>query len=600
MLRILFLLGVAGTVLAQTAPTPKSGLPLKTERKLEFTTDEGTWLSVDVSRDGNTVLFDLLGDLYTVPIHGGEAKAITTGLAFDSQAVYSPDGSMITFVSDRSGSENIWIAKADGTEPKQLSKDQQGDFVSPSWTPDGEYVLVSRNNASIGTHEIWMYHVKGGAGVQVTKALPTPATPREKRLNFLGAVASPDGKAFYYARRTGNFTYNASFPLWEVVRKDRTTGDEDVIATAPGSTFRPVLSPDGKKLVYGTRFDTETGLRIRDLATGEDHWLKYPVQRDDQESRATRDVLPGYSFTPDGKEVVVFFGGKINRIQVSTGEVSPIPFTARVALDLGPSLYVASRVEEGPVKARLIQAASQSPDGKHLAFSALTHLYAMDIPGGNPGRMTTSADREFHPSWSPDGESLAYVTWGPQGGQIWKVRTTGQFKPIQLTSTPAFYQDPVWSPDGSRIVALRASTRARMEALGGFGGQAGMDVVWLPKEGGDPQVVVPARGVGKPHFVHDSNDRIYVYSPTGLQSFRFDGTDRRTHLKVVGKNLGGGPEPPPASDVRMSPNGRQALALVNSQLYLIDVPVTGGEAPTVNVSSPSVPVKKLTDVGADS
>src|SRR5438477_839817 len=140
------------------------------------------------------------------------------------------------------------------------------------------------------------------------------------------------------------------------------------------------------------------------------------------------------------------------------------------------------------------------------------------------------------------------------------------------------------------------STRDREEAQTG---PAGLDVVWISKDGGQPQLIVPARGVGKPHFTHD-NDRVYVYSQQGLQSFRFDGTDRRTHLKVVGKNLTNAPQPPAARDVRMSPNGKQALALVNDQLYLLDVPVTGGDAPTVNVSSPSVPLKKLTDVGADS
>jgi hypothetical protein len=145
------------------------------------------------------------------------------------------------------------------------------------------------------------------------------------------------------------------------------------------------------------------------------------------------------------------------------------------------------------------------------------------------------------------------------------------------------------------VVALRGSIRDREEAQG----QSGLDVIWVPGQGGEPQLIVPARGVGKPHFTHD-NERVYVYSPQGLQSFRFDGTDRRTHLKVVGKNLTNTPQPPAARDVRMSPNGKQALALVNDQLYLIDVPVTGGEAPTVNVSSPSVPLKKLTDVGADS
>jgi len=577
----------------------KPGLPLKPERKIEFTVDEGTWLSLNVSPDGKTILFDLVGDLYTLPINGGQAKRITSGLPFDSQPVFSPDGKMIAFTSDRDGGDNLWIANADGSDPKQLSKDKQADFISPSWTPDGEYVLVSRNPEGLGTHETWMYNIHGGSGVQVTKSAPTATTTPQQRLNFLGAVASPDGKYFYYARRTGSFTYNATFPLWQVVRHDRTTGDEDVLTSAPGSAMRPVLSPDGKTMVYATRFDTETGFRIRDLNSGEDRWLKYPVQRDDQESRATRDAMPGYAFTPDGKELVACYGGKIHRIQIATGEVTDVPFTAQVSLDLGPELKFESRVEEGPVHARLIQQPVPSPDGKRIVFSSLTHIYTADVPGGKATRLATGSTREYEPVWSPDGQFIAYVTWAESGGHIWKIRADGQGQPQQLTSIPGYYQDPAWTPDGDRIVALRGSTRDREEALGGFGAQSGLDVVWIPKDGGEPRLIVPARGVGKPHFTHD-NDRVYVYSPQGLQSFRFDGTDRRTHIKVVGKNLTNAPQPPAARDVRISPNGKQALALVNDQLYLLDVPITGGEAPTVNVSSPSVPLKKLTDIGADS
>jgi Tol biopolymer transport system component len=605
MRRILYTLAVLVCLSAQDKkPAAKPGLPLKPDRKIEFTVDEGSWLSLSVSPDGKTILFDLLGDLYTVPITGGAATRITSGLPFDSQPVFSPDGKRIAFTSDRDGGDNLWIANADGSEPKQLSKDKDGDFISPAWTPDGEYVLVSRNQQGLGAHEIWMYNIHGGSGVQVTKSIPTGQTaanlPQNQRLNFLGAVATADGKYFYYARRTGSFTYNVTFPLWQIVRRDRTTGDEDVITSAPGSAFRPVLSPDGKQLVYGTRFDTETGLRIRDLATGEDRWLKYPVQRDDQESRATRDVFPNYAFTPDGKELVVFYGGKINRLQVATGEATPVPFQAQVSLELGPELKFESRVEEGPVHARLIQGPVQSPDGKRLVFSSLTHLYALDVPSGRPARLNSGNAREYEPAWSPDGRYVAYVTWSAaEGGYIWRQRTDGQSQPERLTNISGYYQDPAWTPDGSRIVALRGSIRDREELQTGMGPQTGLDIVWIPASGGAPQLVVPARGVGKPHFTHD-NDRVYVYSPQGLQSFRFDGTDRRTHLKVVGKNLTQAPQPPAARDVRLSPDGKQALALVNDQLYLLDVPVTGGEAPTVNVSSPSVPSKKLTDIGADS
>ncbi|HWZ31391.1 MAG TPA: amidohydrolase family protein [Bryobacteraceae bacterium] len=595
--RLLLILACV-TLAAQDSkpPAKKPGLPLKSERKIEFGTDEATWLSLTLTPDGKTIIFELLGDLYSLPVTGGAAKPITTGMAFDSQPSVSPDGKRIAFVSDRDGSENLWICNIDGSDPKQVSKDAQGDFESPSWTPDGDYVLVSRkpNNA---LHEVWMYNIQGGSGVQVTKSSPTATTTPQQRLRALGVVASADGKYFYYARRTGNFTYNATLPLWQVVRRDRITGDEDVITSAPGSAFRPTISPDGSKLVFGTRHDTETGLRVRDLATGEEKWLKYPIQRDDQESAATRDVLPGFSFTPDSKDIIISYGGKIHRVQVSTGEASDIPFTANVSQELGPELKFASRVEEGPVKARLIQTPSESPDGKRIVFSSLTHLYKMDVPGGKATRLTPGNAREFQPAWSPDGQWIAYVTWTDDGGDLWKIRADGSGAPIKLSRLPAFYRDPVWSPDSKRIVTLRQARQARLNGTNGFAQSGlGMDVVWIPAEGGDATLIVPARGTGRPHFTHDA-DRIYVYSNQGLQSFRWDGTDRRTVIKVEGRSRG--PQPTPASEVRISPDGKHALAKLNEQLFLIAMPAAGGDTPAINVNTPSVPVKKLTDIGAD-
>jgi len=597
----------AGEVKPGADAKPKE-LSLEPTRRIEFETHEATWMSLDVAPDGRTLVLELLGDLYTLPITGGEAKPLTSGMAFDSQPRFSPDGARIAFLSDRTGAENLWIAAADGSGPLQLSKDENSEFASPEWSADGRFVMVSRMPQGARTFELWMYHVDGGAGVRITNAKADPKAPPRQRHNAIGVVASPDGRYLYYATKRGGFEYNASFPMWQVARRDLVSGDEDVLTSAGGSAFRPALSPDGRRLVYGTRHDAQTGLRLRDLETGEDRWLLYPVQRDDQESRFTRDLLPGYDFTPDGAELVLSYGGRLHRVSIATGQSHEIPFTAKVSQGLGPLARFPRGVPEGPVVSRLIQAPAESPAGDRLAFSALTRLYVRPLAGeAGPVPLSDPDQRAFQPTWSPDGAWIAYVTWSAEGGHVWKARVDGQGSPQQLTRNPAFYASPAWAPDGERIVALRAPSREHVLQSFDLGAPAGMDVVWLPAEGGEARLVIPARGVGSPHFGPEP-DRIYAYlsggpfgggGTGGLHSVRFDGSDRREHLKVTGTGLYAAEEPVPADDVRLSPDGRWALAHVENQLYLIAVPRVGGDAPTVNVDQPSVPVARLTDVGAD-
>src|ERR1700676_1283918 len=575
----------------------KKVLSLKSDRKIEFTTDEGTWISLDVSPDGKSIVFELLGDIYTLPIEGGQAKLISGGMAFDSQPKFSADGKWIAFISDRDGSENVWITHPDATEGNKASRKPNAEFASPSWAPDGNYLYVSKAGFGINTFEIWMYHVQGGTGVQITKAKPAPTTPRNERHNALGVTPSPDGKYPYYAVRHGGFAYNAQFPLWQIARRDRKTGDEDILREQAESSFRPVLSPDGTQLLYVTRYETESGLRMRNLQTGEDRWVRYPITRDDQESRFTRDLFPGYAFLPDGKEIVYNQDGKIRRLNITTGAENVIPFTAQVSQELGPKLDFPQKVEQGPVRVRLIQGPVESPDGKRMVFSAMTHLYIMDIPGGKPKRLTSGKAHEFQPAWSPDGKSIAYVTWSSAGGQLWKVSAAGG-TPQQLSKSDALFSKPVWSPEGTRVVALRGNAYDRDRLQFDSGQTHNADLIWIHAQGGDENLILPARGAASPHFTHDK-DRIYLYTPQGLVSLRFDGTDRRTHIQVKGTGGYFAEEPIAADDVQASPDGQWVLAHVMNQLYVTAMPVVGGEAPTVNVSSPSVAVKRLTDIGAD-
>ena len=602
----------------------EEGLPLKTDKKIEFTTDEGTWMSLDVSSDGKTIVFDLLGDIYTVSTSGGEAKKIVGGLSFESQPKFSPDGKKIVFISDRSGAENLWLSDADGSNPKPLSKGRNTSFLSPSWTSDGNYVIASKATEGLGTFSLWMYHKDGGNGVHVGEPEPPPPPPGQgqpgpPRRNKYGAVATPDGRFIYYAQRNGPFTYNAQFPLWQIVRFDRETSETSTITNAQGSAMRPVLSPDGKKLVYATRFESGTALRVRDLETNEEHWLINPVTRDDQESRATRDTMPGYAFMPDGKSLVVPIDGKIQRVDMESCKATVIPFTARVEAEIAPRVYFQNRVDDSPtLRARLIRWPALSPDGKRLVFSSLSKLWIMDLPSGSAKRLTDSTVGEFMPSWSPDGRYIAYVTWSREGGHIFRVSADGNAKPEQLTRRSAHYANPVYSPDSSKIVFGSGATSDQLFAdltihdpdvlpdstmepseITGIGQGTGIDLRWIPASGGESTLIGSAQGGRSPHFTNDPN-RVYVTTQAGLVSMRLDGLDRRTHFKVTG--TGTGPNPANADEIKVSPDGQRAFVNLQGKHYLVNVPKAGKETVAISLTPTgpsSVPAKKMSAEGGD-
>lgn len=577
---------------AQREKREKTSLPLAAARTLDLDTQEGTWLSVDVSPDGRTVVFDLLGDLYTVPIGGGDATRITSGLAFDGQPRFSPDGTKVLFVSDRSGNDNLWTLEVASGDTAQVTKSSGGMWVSPDWAPDGQYVVASTGETRLGVVKLWLGHVDGGSG-QVLREEP-------EQLKTVGAAVSADGRYIWHAQRTRAWVYNAQFPQYQLAVYDRETGDTFARTSRYGSAFRPTLSPDGRWLVYGTRHESESGLRIRDLDTGDERWLAYPVQRDDQESIADRDVYPGMDFTPDSREVVASYGGKIWRIPVDGAAAVAVPFRVREQLAVGPEVNFEYAIEDSELfTVRQIRDAVPSPDGGRLAFTALDDLYVMDYPGGEPRALDDGDVTQAQPAWSPDGRWIAYVTWGPDGGHIVKARADGSDDPQRLTSVPAQYEQVVWSGD-DRIVALRDPARAFQEAAGGGIGGAESDIVWVPGGGGAVTLIAPAAGRGSPHFAEDS-DRIYLHnSNDGLVSIRWDGTDEKAHVKVVGATRPGQEQRTRASVIRMAPRGDRALAAVDNDLYVVTVPIVGGDTPTIsiaNLSNTAFPARKLTEIG---
>jgi len=573
--------------------------PLPGERTLEFDAQEGTWMSVDVNPRGDTLVFDLLGDLYTLPVAGGEARLLLGGVPFDAQPVFSPDGARIAFVSDRSGSDNLWVANADGTGLHQLSRDTgTEEFSSPAWTRDGRSVLVSRKAGRRDEFGLWLYDLAGGLGVRLEEGTQ-PAG------EMLDVALSPDGRSAYYAGRSRAAATLFFTPAWEILRRDLRSGATAKIVTAPGGALRPVLSPDGRQLVYGTRFDGQTGLRVRDLGTGQDRWLLYPIDEDAQHGNVSRGLLPGFAYLPSGDALVIGYGGKLRRVEFATARAEEIPFSAHVRLALGPSLTHDVPIETGPVRARLIQGPVQSPEGGRIAFSSLAHIYVADLAGGAPRRLTAGDDPQFQPAWSPDGRTIAYVTWTARdGGQLWTARPGG--KPVPLSEPGAFYSDPVFSGDGRHVFALRSSNYERMLLQEEVTPNRFSDLVRIPSGGGEAVVVVHAGHGARRPFVTDDATRVFYSTPEGVVSVRSDavdgqGADLRTHLRVDGLHPWTSPgRPIPLDEGVLSPDGRWLLTSMANQLYALAVPPAGPETPVVKLTEtsrrPSLPVSRR---GAD-
>lgn len=606
----LLLAALAGTAGAQAATSdstrrtaPESDLPLIPTRALRFTTDEGTWMSLDLSPDGRTIVFDLLGDLYTVPLTGGAATRITSGSGFDGQPRFAPDGKSIVFVSDRSGSENLYTVDPQGTRVRPLTRGFNQAFISPEYTPDGQYVVVSKSN------DLWLYNIGGGSGLRLTGATPaTPGAPEgggSVPTNFMGASPSPDGRYIYAGARTGPAGYNQMMGSTQVVMYDRRTGRVATRTLNNGNGFRPAISPDGKYLAYASRQMSVTGLKLRELSSGDERWLANDIQRDDIESRGSRDLLPGYAWTTDSKAIVLAHHGRIWTLDVVTGKQVQIPFTAQVDQMIGELVKFEYPVNDSVLTVRQIRDARPSPDGKRLVFSALDHLWMMDLPNGTPRRMTTSTDGEHLPIWSPDGRHVAYVSWTEDGGDIYRISAAGG-RAEKLTTQSAYYDDIAYSTNGTRIVAQRAPRTQRVIINDEINPKLVLtDLVWIPATGGAPQFITSLTNAGRPHFTNDSS-RIWIYEPAdGLVSMRWDGTDRTAHLKVTGyatPNAPPGAQPRQAAELQASPDGNRVLASVDNRIFVVPLPVTGGATPSISVQQPAggaLPFRRLSRIGGD-
>jgi imidazolonepropionase-like amidohydrolase/Tol biopolymer transport system component len=519
---------------AQPAPTKwdVANPPVPT-REVRIDVSEGTWMNLDLSPDGRTIVFDLLGDIYTMPIAGGAARRIAEGLPYEMQPRFSPDGRLIAFTSDRGGGDNIWVMNADGSDKRAVTKESFETLNNPSWSADGRYIAARKHfttTRSLGTGEVWLYHLGGGAGVPLVQR-PSPQHQKE-----LGEPTfTPTGDAIYFTRNTTpgavfEYAEDSNRAIYAIERYDMATGERSTVAAGAGGAVRPAPSPDGKWLAFVRRERAKSRLYVKDLRSGEERKIYDDLDQDMQEIWAVQGLYPNMDWTPDSRSILFWAGGKLRRIDSDGSNAREIPFRISDTRRLIDPPRTSMEVAPDSFTTRIPRFAAVSPDGRQVVFESLGRLYLKDMAGGAARPLITSKDGDFQlwPSWSRDGSRIAFVSWNDRRlGEIRTVAANGS-GPRTVTRTPGHYRRPRFSPDGKTIVFERGNNGGLTSDLW----TADRGVYRVDAAGGE---AVRLTASGSNAHYGAASDRVFMEvsedTKRRLVSVDLNGKDQRTHAE---------------------------------------------------------------------
>jgi len=560
--------------------------PLPT-RKVAIDVDEGTWISLDVSPDGKTIAFDLLGDIYTMPITGGTATRIAEGLAMEVQPRFSPDGRQIAFTSDRGGGDNIWVMDVTGANKRAITDEKFRLLNNATWSADGQYIAARKHfttQRSAGTGEIWLYSVHGGSGVALVKK------PNEQHQKDLGEpIFSADGSAIYYSKDATpgpifQYAQDSNGQIFVIERYDMATGKIERVIDGPGGAVRPAPSPDGRYLAFIKRERAKSKLYVKDLQTGIERKIYDDLDRDMQEVWSVYGVYPNMDWLPDSKSLVFWAGGKIRRIDVASGQSSIIPF--RVRDDRAVIDPVRPRIDVAPdsFTTRMPRFVSVSPNGQWVVFESVGKLYLKPAKGGEARPLVSNGgdDFELFPAWSRDGSQIVYVSWDDQRLGELRMVPAGGGAARTVSRQPGHYRRPVLSPDG-KYLAYEAGSGGFLTSEA-WGLEPGIHVMELAS--GEHWRV--ADSGTEPQFGAASDRLFFSKGGDGLSLVSTDlyGKDERVHAK--GELAG---------NFSIAPDSRHLVFREDYNLYLMPfLPL--GEPITVSPSGNQIKTVRINDDGA--
>eukprot|EP00004_Rigifila_ramosa_P003768 TRINITY_DN1400_c0_g1_i1.p1 TRINITY_DN1400_c0_g1~~TRINITY_DN1400_c0_g1_i1.p1 ORF type:complete len:1126 (+),score=293.81 TRINITY_DN1400_c0_g1_i1:230-3379(+) len=427
-------------------------------------------MNVDVSPDGATLVFDLLGDLYTLPVGGGEAVLLRGGVSFDTHPRFSPDGTRVLFTSDQSGCQNLWTVGADGTGAAQLTNEPYRFVSHGAWSPDGATVAAVKwftSTRSIPAGEVWLFPASGadaGAGTRLAgRATDSDQVGPEE------PVFTPDGASVLFSENvldglTYEYSKNPHAGIYAIKRVPAAGGAPETLVQLSGGACRPVVSHDGSRVAFVRRALFGSTLMLLDVATRAlaEYRLPSGLSTDQQVSSAPHGTYPGFAFSPDDQLLYIWAHGKLWRVVVATGAMTEIPFSASVRLNLAETVRAKYDASTGEAfTARVLRTPALSAGLDTLVVSAAGWLWAAEVAGGNVSsaaavRVTPqSSVFEFAPALSLDGTQLVYTTWSDEAFGAVVVRDVASGTEQRMGLPRGRYADPSFSHDGRWIVYTR-------------------------------------------------------------------------------------------------------------------------------------------------
>ena len=441
-----------------------------------------------ISPDGSTIAFAYKGDIFTVPVTGGQARQITSNSAFDSRPVWSPDGSRIAFVSYRQGGADVYIVAKEGGEPTRLTTHSAAEF--PVAFKDDSTILYSAyiqpaaesmQFPSSTFSQVYAVSTDGGRPVMFS-TLPL------ENISF-----SPDGKTLLYNDKKGyedewrkHHTSSIARDIWSCTfdGENVKNGKFTQITTFDGEDRDPVYAPDGKSFYWLSEQDGTFNVWKHSFDGGADkqitHFKGNPVRFLTIAQNGT--LCFGY----DGEIYTVKEGAEPQKVAIE---------------------IIADKQDRDLIKQPVYYAQdiAVSKDGKQVAFIYRGDVYVTMTDYATTKRITNTAEQERNIDFAPDGRSLIYSSERDGLWQIYKASIVNdneklfpycsEIKEERVTNSDVPSFQPLYSPDGKEIAFLENRTTIRVINL----------------ETKEVRTVMD----GKYEYSYSDGDQWYQWSPDG-------------------------------------------------------------------------------------